>query len=67
MKQRRTDISPESDRVEWKESLGEWKEIVGICAALATARGGTIYVGVAPDGTSRGTQVGKGTLEDLAN
>ena len=39
MKQRRIDIPPESDRVEWKESLGEWKEIIETCAAFATARG----------------------------
>ena len=34
---------PESERVEWKQSLGEWKEIVETCAAFATAQGGTIY------------------------
>jgi ATP-dependent DNA helicase RecG len=67
VKQRRIDIPSESDRVEWKESLGEWKEIVGTCAALATARGGTIYVGVASDGSTKGIQIGKGTLEDLSN
>jgi ATP-dependent DNA helicase RecG len=60
-------IPPESDRVEWKQSLGEWKEIVETCAAFATARGGTTYVGVASDGTPRIVQIGKGTQEDLAN
>lgn len=58
---------PESERVECKQSLGEWKEIVETCAAFATAQGGTIYVGVASDGTPSGIQIGKGTLEDLAN
>jgi len=67
MKQRRIDIPRKSDRVEWKESLGEWKEIVETCAAFATARGGTIYVGVAPHGTTNGIEIGKGTLEDLSN
>ena len=57
----------ESERVECKQSLGEWKEIVETCAAFATARGGIIYVGIASDGTPSGVQVGKGTLEDLAN
>jgi len=42
---------PESERVECKQSLGEWKEIVETCAAFATAQGWTIYVGVASDGT----------------
>jgi len=60
-------VPPESDRVEWKQSLGEWKEIVETCAAFATARGGTIYAGVTSDGTRCGVQIGKGTLEDLAN
>ena len=53
--------------VEWKQSLGEWKEIVETCAAFATARSGTIYVGVASNGTPCGVPIGKGTLEDLAN
>lgn len=60
-------IPPESESVEWKQSLGEWKEIVETCAAFATARSGAIYVGVVSDGTPCRVQVGKGTLEDLAN
>ena len=58
---------PESERVERKQSLGEWKEIVETCAAFATSRGGIIYVGIASNGTPSGIQIGKGTLEDLAN
>lgn len=57
----------ESETVEWKQSVGEWKEIVETCAAFATSRGGTIYVGIAPDGKTPGVQIGQGTLEDLAN
>ena len=64
MKQRTIHNPPESDTVEWKQSLGEWKEIVETCAAFATARGGTLYVGVASDGTLRGVQIGKGTLDE---
>lgn len=60
-------IPPESERVEWKQSLGEWKEIIETCAAFATSRGGTIYVGVTSNGTPRSVQVGKGTMEDLTN
>jgi ATP-dependent DNA helicase RecG len=67
VKQQRIVIPLESDTVEWKQSLGEWKEIVETCAAFATARGGTLYVGVASDGTPGGVQIGKGTLEDLTN
>lgn len=60
-------IPVEGETVELKESLGEWKEIVATCAAFATARGGRIYVGIANDGKIPGVQIGKGTLEDLAN
>jgi len=60
-------IPPESEMVEWKQSLGEWKEIVETCAAFATARGGIIYVGISPNGRIVGMDVGKGTLEDLTN
>lgn len=68
MKRTRTKSIPrENETVEWKQSLGEWKEVVETCAAFATAKGGTIYIGVAPDGNVAGIQVGKGSLEDLAN
>ena len=69
MKQRskKTQFPPESETVEWKQSLGEWKEIVETCAAFATASGGTVYVGISPKGERVGVQIGQGTLEDLAN
>lgn len=60
-------IPSEGETVELKESLGEWKTIVATCAAFATAQGGRLYIGVADDGRVVGVQVGKGTLEDLAN
>lgn len=62
-----TRMPPESETVEWKKSLGEWKEIVETCAGFATSRGGTIYVGIGPGGDRFGVQIGQGTLEDLAN
>lgn len=64
---RNTAIPSEGEAVELKESLGEWKEIVATCAAFATAQGGRLYIGVADDGRVVGVQIGKGTLEDLAN
>ncbi|MBU4212528.1 MAG: ATP-binding protein, partial [Verrucomicrobia bacterium] len=69
MKQRskRTQFPPESETVEWKQSLSEWKEIVETCAAFATASGGTVYVGISPKGGRVGVQIGQGTIEDLAN
>jgi len=64
---KRISIPTESETVEWKQSLGEWKEIVETCAAFATAQGGTIYVGISPKGERIGVRIGHGTLEDLAN
>ncbi|MCX7048353.1 MAG: putative DNA binding domain-containing protein, partial [Candidatus Sumerlaeota bacterium] len=57
----------ESETVEWKQSFGEWKDIVETCAAFATARGGVVYVGVSPKGNRIGIRIGQGTLEDIAN
>jgi ATP-dependent DNA helicase RecG len=53
--------------VEWKASLGKRREIVETCAAFASAQGGHIYIGVRDSGTVAGVQVGRGTLEGLAN
>jgi ATP-dependent DNA helicase RecG len=47
--------------------LSLWRDIVETCAAFATAQGGKVFVGVADDGRVTGVQIGKGTLEDLAN
>jgi ATP-dependent DNA helicase RecG len=60
-------IPEEGQTVERKESLSLWRDIVETCAAFATAQGGKVFVGVADDGRITGAQIGKGTLEDLAN
>ncbi len=60
-------LGSEGETVEWKRSVGEWKEIVVAAAALASLRGGVICIGVEPTGEVSGVQIGKGTLEDLAN
>ena len=57
----------ESETVEWKQSLGEWKEIVETCAAFATSQGGVIFIGVSPKGEGVGVQIGQHSLEELAN
>ena len=67
MKKKSSQTPLESQTVEWKQSLGEWKEIVETCAAFATSDGGTVYVGVSPKGERVGIGIGKGSLEDLAN
>jgi ATP-dependent DNA helicase RecG len=60
-------IPSESQTVEHKASLGERREIVETCAAFATAQGGRVYIGVRDPGTVVGVQIGRGTLEGLAN
>jgi ATP-dependent DNA helicase RecG len=57
----------ESEKLECKSSLGEWKEIVVTLAAFANKHGGRALVGVADDGSPLGLTIGKGALEDLAN
>ena len=57
----------ETQSVESKQSLGEWKEIVESIAALATSTGGIIHVGISPKGKREGVEIGKGTIEDLTN
>jgi ATP-dependent DNA helicase RecG len=60
-------IPAEGQTVERQESLGERREIVETCAAFASAQGGRIYIGVRDNGAVVGVQIGKGTLEGLAN
>jgi ATP-dependent DNA helicase RecG len=60
-------IPEEGQTVERKESLGERREVVETCAAFASAQGGRIYIGVRDNGAVVGVQIGKGTLEGLAN
>jgi ATP-dependent DNA helicase RecG len=60
-------VPEEGQTVERKESLSQWRDTVETCAAFATAQGGKVFIGVADDGRVTGVQIGKGTLEDLAN
>lgn len=59
--------NPESENIECKQSLGELRAIIETVAAFASAQGGTIRIGEAPDGNRVGVQVGHNTLENLAN
>ena len=57
----------ESETLEFKRSLGELREIVETVGAFANARGGTLLIGVDRDGQVVGVQLGRGSLESLAN
>lgn len=55
----------ESQTLEFKTSFGD--EALETIGAFANARGGEIVIGISPDGTVCGIQVGKKTVEEWAN
>lgn len=55
----------ESEIVEFKESLDE--EALESIAAFANTKGGTLLIGIADDGSVKGTMLGKETMRDWAN
>ena len=57
----------ESENIEFKESLGELRQIIETVVAFANKNGGKILVGVRDDGSIVGVKIGKGRLENLAN
>jgi len=57
----------ESETLEFKESLGEWKEIIQVISAFANTKGGAILIGINEERKVFGVQIGKRTIEDLTN
>ena len=57
----------ESETLEFKKSLSEWKEIVETVSAFSNTKGGIIVVGVDDNKNLVGVNIGKGTVEDLTN
>jgi len=57
----------ESETLEFKKSLSEWKEIVETVSAFSNTKGGIIVVGVDDNKNLAGVNIGKGTVEDLTN
>jgi ATP-dependent DNA helicase RecG len=57
----------ETDQIENKQSLNEWREIVETIAAFATSGGGIVHVGVGATGERVGVQIGQRSLENLAD
>ena len=60
-------FSKESERTEFKQSLAESKDIVKTVAAFSNTHGGNIYVGIQDDGTVLGVEIGRNSVEKLAN
>ena len=57
----------ESINLEFKKSVGEWKEIVETVSAFSNTNGGKIVVGASNSGIILGIRIGKDTIEDLTN
>ena len=57
----------ESETLEFKKSTGEWKEIVETISAFSNTKGGRIIIGASKSGQILGVNIGKDTIERLAN
>ena len=53
----------ESETLEFKKTLSEWKEIVETVSAFSNTKGGTIVVGISDDGKIHSIAIGKNTIE----
>ena len=62
----RLDIE-ESETIEFKESLSEIREIIETLSVFSNNKGGRILVGVDDQGHVKGMDIGKNTIESLAN
>jgi ATP-dependent DNA helicase RecG len=59
--------SGEGERVEFKKSLSEKDQILVTISAFSNSHGGSIYIGVDDTANVIGVQLGKKTVETLAN
>lgn len=57
----------ESETTEFKTSLSEWRDVVESISAFSNKNGGTIFIGVGDNCESIGADIGKKTIEVLAN
>jgi len=59
--------SGESEITEFKTSLAEWRDVVETISAFSNRNGGRVFIGVADDCGIVGVDIGKNTIEKLAN
>jgi ATP-dependent DNA helicase RecG len=57
----------ESETVEFKSSLAELKQILETLSAFSNGEGGRVFVGVGDEGQIKGVDIGRNTIENLAN
>ena len=60
-------VKEESETLEFKKSLSEWKEIVETVSAFSNTKGGFIIVGLDDHKSLVGITIGKGTIENLTD
>ena len=60
-------LEGESEIMEFKQSTGEWKEIIKTISAFANTRGGKVIIGLSKSGKLLGIEIGKDTVESLTN
>jgi ATP-dependent DNA helicase RecG len=60
-------VNTESESVEFKPSLSQIDNIVETVSAFSNTKDGRIEIGRKDDGTVAGIEIGKGTVEKLAN
>jgi Predicted transcriptional regulator containing an HTH domain and an uncharacterized domain shared with the mammalian protein Schlafen len=59
--------SGESEIVEYKASLAEWRDVVETISAFSNRSGGRLLIGVTDDCNVIGVDIGRNTIERLAN
>jgi ATP-dependent DNA helicase RecG len=59
--------SGESETTEFKTSLAEWRDVIETISAFSNRNGGIVLIGVADDCGIVGVDIGKNTIEKLAN
>ena len=57
----------ESEKIEYKSSFAQWREIIISLCAFANKNGGKVIVGLDDKGESAKLTIGKGTIEDFVN
>ena len=57
----------ENERVEFKQSLSERKQILEAISAFSNSKGGTVVIGIHPNNKVHGVTIGANTLENLSN
>ena len=59
--------SGESEITEFKTSLAEWRDVVETISAFSNRNGGRLLIGVADNCNVVGVDIGRNTIEKLAN